>query len=560
LRRRRLPQSICREPSGAGPAGRLRLHWLGCLALGCGLGVILGAGGGGSPARAANKIEGYFEAEIAIEKNDTRWHFGPPSGNGIPKFYSELKYLAFPGDNLEAFIKLRAESNRDDDRTPFIDYYASPWLSAEGHLKMRGSRYEFWVFSRQNRFWINDEPLLSLVEDHKLKNDDWGPKSQGVRLDFWDTNFLAIKNLGGTIIYSDDGGTFNWGEGDIADGVDSWIVRLRHRAWSDRIQSGVTLLRKDWTDTSNEDYRNFFHLMNNRVYAADVAFTPRDLAPRGLIFGPLNLEQSRWTVEYALSETPFREEVFGEAGDNSYAFAAEVRDITLRKLIFHGWYYDFGEGFRDYLSGRFDNDRREFNRIQKHGELIWLLPAKAVTAKVTYDNYRKRTADEIGGGLRPATEWYAELYMEFKNGFKSKFAWKQWHGWDASAEVNDFFTYPDWFAEISVENFLAKIRLQARVRDAGTFRQVAAYGFDMNVNLTEQLKGYLRMLNVNEKTEARHTMFAQIKYDLGFGAEFFLEYGDAGQSDMIVWTDWFVEESNNDNFRDRVKLFMRAWF
>ncbi|MFH1843803.1 MAG: hypothetical protein ABIF77_11425 [bacterium] len=521
--------------------------------------------------RAANKIEGYYETEIAMERNDSKWHFGAPSSNGIPKHYAELKFLSFPADNFEAFVKLRAESNRDDDRTPEVDYYAPPWLIAEGHLKIRDDNYEAFLFSRQNRFWINSEPLLSLVEDHKLKNDDWGPKSQGVRLDFWDVQPALGLGFEGTVIYSDDGATYNWGGGDVADGTDSWIIRVMPKlANSDKFSGksggwgtgllGFTVLRKDWTNTSNPDYRDKHHLMHNSVYAVDLAYSPTGVKDTGMILGPLNFEQSRWTVEYAFSSTPFRETVFSEPSSNHYAFAAEFRNIQLSDVILHGWYYDFGENFRDYLSGRFDNDRREFNRQQKHAEAIWLVPRKAVTAKLVYDTHRKRTVDEIGGGLRPATEWYGELYVEFINGFKGKVAHKRYRGYDASAEINDFFTYPEWYAEVSVENFLAKIRLQVRIKDAGTFREITAYGFDMDVNITEKLKGYIRMLNVNEETEARHTMFAQLKYDLGFGAEFYFEYGDAGQSDNIVRTDWFVDEGNNDNLRDRLKLLVKTWF
>ena len=173
------------------------------------------------------------------------------------------------------------------------------------------------------------------------------------------------------------------------------------------------------------------------------------------------------------------------------------------------------------------------------------LPRKAITAKIAYDTYHKRFADEVGGGLRPTNEIYGELYMEFVKGFKARFAYKRWHGYDGSLEINDFYTYPDWFGEVSVENFLAKIRLQARVKDAGTFRQVTAMGFDMNVNLTEHLKGYLRALNVNEETEARNTLFAQLKYDLGMGSQIFFEYGDAGQSDNLAYTDWCIVEAKS---------------
>jgi hypothetical protein len=512
-----------------------------------------------APARAANKVEGYYEAEVSAQKDDGRWHFGSPGSNGMPKHYTELKFFSWPSENYEIFAKLRAESNRDDDRTSTVDYYTPPWLNGEGHLKIRRNKYEAYLFYRQNRFYINDEPLLRLVDDNKLKNDDWGPKAQAVRLDFWETDILGVPNLGGTIIVSDNGGTFSNNGVDVDNGDDSIIARLRHKAWNNRIETGLMYLRKDWTDTSRDDWRELLGLMYNNIYSFDLAFSPRNLVDTGLRLGPLNLEQSRWTTQIAYSQRPYHETVFGDSRHRARALAVEARDLHVGDLTLHGWYNDFGEDFRDYLSSRFD-DSREYNRVQKHGEAIWLVPGKAVTTKVIYDTYRKRVADEPGGGLRPAEEWYGEVYMEFINGFKARFAYRNWHGFDGSSEVNDFYTYPDWFGEISVENFLAKIRLQGRIHDAGTFRQVMIFGFDMNVNITERLKGYLRAMNVDEETEARHTMFAQLKYDIGWGSEIYFEYGDPGQSDNLAYTDWFVNESNNDNLRDRFKLLLKAWY
>ena len=267
----------------------------------------------------------------------------------------------------------------------------------------------------------------------------------------------------------------------------------------------------------------------------------------------------------AFSHRPYHEKVFDESRHRARAIAVEVRDIHVDDVTLHAWYNDFGEDFRDYLSYRFD-ETAEYNRVQKHAEAIWLVPKKAVTAKISYDTYRKRIADEPDGGLRQAREWYGELYMEFIKGFKARIAYKNWRGFDTDDEVRDFYTYPDWFGEVSVENFLAKIRLQGRVHDAGTFRQTTSFGFDMNVNITERLKGYLRAMNVDEETVARHTLFAQLKYDIGWGAEIYFEYGDAGQSDNLVYTDWFVAEYPQDqdvrnyNLRDRFKLLVKAWF
>lgn len=523
--------------------------------------ILLGfcmALGAAVPAKAINTVSGYYEAEVSAQKNDNKWHLGSPSANGIPQHKAELSFLTMPSDKFEAFARIRAESNRDDDRSPNVDYYAPPWFGGEGHIKIKQNKYEAYLFYRQNRFYINDEPLLRLVDDNKLKNDDWGPKAQGVRLDFWETDF-GLKNLGGTIIISDDGGTFTNGGVDVPNGDDNKIFRLRHKAWDGRIESAVMFLRKDWTDTSQENWRELMPLMNNDVFSFDVAFSPRNLITSGLRLGPINLEQSRWTTQMAWSKRPYDEHVFGASKTRARAIAVEERDIHIGDFTIHSWYNDFGEDFRDFMSSRFDNSDG-YNKIEKHAEVIWLVPRKSVTTKLIWDSQRKRVADEPGGGLRESTQWYGELYMEFINGFRTTFAYRDWHGYDKSLEVNDFTSYPDWFGEVSVENFLAKIRVQARIRDAGTFRQVTAYGFDLNVNLTERLKGYLRAMNVNEKTEARHTIFAQLKYDIGSGAEFFFEYGDAGQSDNLVNTDWFVQDGSDSNLSDRFKVLVKAWF
>ncbi len=527
---------------------RNRLVLLGCcLALGTAV-----------PAEAANKVEGYYEAEISAQRDDGNWHVGPPGANGMPRHYAELKFWSWPNDKFEIFGKIRAESNRDDDRSPTVDFYAPPWFNGEGHIKLRQNKYEAYLFYRQSRFYINDEPLLRLVDDNKLKNDDWGPKAQGIRFDFWEID-LGIKNLGGTFIVSDNGGTFSSSGVDIPNGDDNKIFRLRHKTWDGRIESAVMFLRKDWTDTSQDNWRDILSLMHNDIFSFDVAFIPRNLITTGLRLGPINLEQSRWTTEMAWSQRPYDEHVFGASRHRARAISVEERDIHVGDFTFHSWYNDFGEDFRSYMSSRFD-EGHEYNKIQKHAEIFWLVPRKSLTTKLIWDSQRKRVADEPGGGLRPSTEWYGELYMEFINGFKARFAYRNWHGYDSSLEVNDFISYPDWFGEVSVENFLAKIRLQGRIHDAGTFRQVTIFGFDMNVNLTERLKGYLRAMNVNEETEARHTIFAQLKYDIGWGAEFYFEYGDAGQSDNLVYTDWFVNEGSNDNLRDRFKLLVKAWF
>ncbi len=514
-----------------------------------------------APLLAVDKLEGFYETELSFQRIDNHWQFGPPGSEGMPRHYLELKYLSWPYKNLECFYKLRYQSNRDEYLTPEPEYKRPGLLAAEGHMKFNGDKWETYIFSRQNRFWINDEPLLNLVDQDKIKNDNWGPQSSGVRADIWSVDLWKIKGVGGTFIYFDDGGTFNWTDNPdslVADGTDNFIVRLRKKSFGDRLEFGSTFLRKDWTNTSVA--KKYLSDSYNQVLAFDVSFFPRQIRKNGLWVGPVSLENTSLISEYAVSRDPFQTETSEVRGKNNrYAFSTEVRNIRMSNLTVHAWYNDFGENFRDYMSRRFDEDQ-QFNRKQYHIEGSYLFPQKAVTATVSYDAYEKRFVNEEGGERRKTHEFYSELYIEFIKGFKGKIAYKQWHGFDAAAEVFDFYTYPNLFAELTVENELVKVRIQGRIRDFDTFREIFAYGYDMEFNATGKIKGYFRILNVNGKTDARSTVFAQIRYDIGYGAECFVEYGNAGQSEHLVNTDYFVNEGNHDRIDHTAKMFLRLYF
>jgi hypothetical protein len=513
-------------------------------------------------AHALSKFEGFYEAQLSLQRTGEQWQFGPYLGEGMPQHYFELKHLSFPFTDLESFFKLRAQSNYDEFQTAVPhEYKTPPFLAAEGHLKLRQQKWESFIFYRQNRSWLHDEPLLNLIDEDKLKNDNWGPQSSGIRADFWDVKLWKVHGLGGTLIYFDDGGTYNWTDDPsnaIADGTDNLIFRLRKNSFDNRLEIGASYLRKDWTNTSIA--REFRAKSFNDVISADIAFYPREIIETGLRLGPLNLENASFITEYAYSRDPFNTETIDvRSKKHQYAIATEVREIYLSHLIIHGWYNYFGENFRSYLSRRFDEDR-QFNRKQYHVEGILLMPKKAITITVAYDFHKKIFIDEEGGNFRPTHNLYTEAYVEFIKGFKGKIAYNRWHGFDASGEVFDFFTYPNLFAELSVENSVAKVRIQGRIRDFSTFREVFAYAYDMEFNATGKLKGYLRIMNVNEKTEARSTAFAQVRYDIGWGAEFFVEYGDPNQSNDMVNTDWFVNEGANNRIEQRVKMFLKIYF
>ena len=113
---------------------------------------------------ALSKFEGFYEAQLSLQKTGEHWQFGPHLGEGMPQHYFELKHLSYPYTDLESYFKMRAQSNFDEFLTSVPhEYKTPPFLATEGHLKMRRQTWESFIFYRQNRSWIHDEPLLNLV-------------------------------------------------------------------------------------------------------------------------------------------------------------------------------------------------------------------------------------------------------------------------------------------------------------------------------------------------------------------------------------------------------------
>jgi hypothetical protein len=114
--------------------------------------------------------------------------------------------------------------------------------------------------------------------------------------------------------------------------------------------------------------------------------------------------------------------------------------------------------------------------------------------------------------------------------------------------------------EVGGENKLVKIRTQFRIKDIGTDYEVRVYGFEANANLTERWKLYTRLLTVEEKTEARETVFAQLQYTGFQSAEFFLEFGDYSQSNDLANTDSFTSHGSSDTTKRLFKTFLRIYY
>jgi hypothetical protein len=470
----------------------------------------------------ATNLEGYTEAYLQLSGDSRVWRFDNP------QMLVEFRIKSSPWPNTEAFLKMQGLSNKWEN-----ERWENFFFLKEGHLKYRGSRVETYLFTGQDRFWIN-EPLLNVVSNDIVKDDDWGPKAQGVRVDFWDTWGLV-----GTAFYSDKGTSY-WqsvspdvpagNTSELADPTNSddfRAGRLKRPLFGNRILLGGTYARKDYGSGARE---------YDEVAAADFEVALGELASPLSPFGRVTLigeggkNLSGWTGD-----------------EDPYGWKLELRDVGVGPFTLVGSLYDYDDRF---YTGLARGDIADDNDYHGHYlQLNYRVPRKAINLK----GWRLRGKPHtFTTDRQPFEETGGEVYVEFVHGFIGKVEYKRWQDKNG--------TWPNVLFEIVGENKLVKVRTQYRIRDIGTKYELRVFGFEANTNLTDNWKFYSRLLMVDEKTEARETIFAQVQYTGWSSAEFFVEFGDWGQSNDLANTDWFVSHDNNDTTRRQFKAFMKLYY
>lgn len=461
----------------------------------------------------AARLEGYTEFFTQLDGNSRVWRLENP------QLLGELRLLSSPWGNTEAFIKLQALSNRWD-REKWENFL----FLKEAHIKFRGNNIEAYAFTGQDRFWLN-EPLLNMLSNDIIKDDDYGPKAQGLRLDFW-----GIKGFGGTCFYSDKSTQYpvTYRAGDSVSTDDFVAARLRKAFLKDRLTIGSTYGRKDYS-TGERNY--------DQVAGLDINIA------LGEVMGPLSRFGSFTFV--------------GEVGGNfsgwlsdktPIGWKAEVRDIGIGPLTLIANTYDYDDNF--YTLGLARGDVWDDNDYHGHYlQADYRIPRKAINLKGwRYRNKPHRFTTE----KKPFEETGGEVYVEFVHGFKARVEYKR--------HVNKDGIWPNAIFEVSGENNVVKIRTQFRIKDIDTNYEVRVFGFEANANLTEKWKFYTRLLLVDEKTEARETVFAQLQYTGWRNAEFFIEFGEWGQSNDLVNTEWFISHENSSTTSRVFKSFLRLYY
>lgn len=453
---------------------------------------------------AVTSLEGYYEAQTELNGQDRSW------GVSNPRHFFELRLRTAPWADVEGFLRLSAESNRWKDYRPYNVFFAN-----EGHVRMRWKNAEAVVFSQQNRFWFS-QPLLEIVHQDRIKDDDWGPRAQGARLDFW-----GLKGFSGVGFYSVK-----------RNGEDAFAMRVRKPLLRDRVVLGSTFANHNF-GTGEGDY--------DRAMAADIELALGELVKPLSRFGRLT-----WVTEAGKN-------ISGDwlkAIDDPlpYGFKTEIRDFSIGDFYNVASYQYYETNFYTGLSNReSDDDYRGY-----YVETNYRVPTKAINLKASRYDQRAFRYRDSRGQLWYKSQNLGEIYVEFVRGFTAKAEYRHYR--------DNNGTYPNFFFEVAGENRLARIRTQLRIKDIDTVYQLEAYGFEMSVNLTEQWKFYSRVMNVNVPTQSRQTVFFQLRYTGWSGGEAFAEFGNPGHSDYLVNDDDFVQWSSNADIERYFKLFLKMYY
>jgi len=496
------------------------------------------------PAWGVTSLEGYssFMAELRSSGGgDPSWDFGNP------EFEAELRLKMSPWRNVSSFLKFTAKSNRWDENLKATEFFFR-----EAHLQFRGEHAEAYIFGGQNRFWLN-EPLLEIVNQDNVKQDDWGPRAQGIRFDFWD-----VKGFTGAGFVSEKSDYFTKavstlpeGESDYYPGAapedtitsstdDFRALRVNRRLASDRVSLGSTYARKDYTRYGDGLYHGRTEDFDEAV-AFDAELALGDLLPPLSRFGRVT-----WATEVGRNTSGWLWDV---ETPRPNGFKTEVRDVRAGPIRLLGSLESYGLNF--YSPGLSSGSRQDLNDHTKYYlEAHYRVPTKSINLKGW--TWRAEPQHPDLTDKREQREWGSEAYVEFVHGFTGKVEYKVYENKDG--------VWPNLFCEVTGENRLVKLRTQFRIKDIDSDYELTAYGFEANVNLSDDWKFYTRVMNVDEGTESRQTAFAQLRY-LGWqGAEFFVEFGNPDQSNDIVNDGDFVNHDSGATTDKVFKAFVRIYY
>ena len=468
-------------------------------------------------------MEGFYEGQFGktYESDAFEWNMWDPN------FYLETRLYGNPINNSDFYIKFYANKDYEEGGRPLA-------ILSEGHIGFRQDRnnsgFSATLFTRESKYFWLDGSMLGIINTGIVNNDGNG---QGVRFDLWHT-----YNGSMTYVFSD----FSQGGGD-----DIHLFRYRQSLFKNKVNIGTSFQRKHYPMGSLKDY--------NQIIAHD-----------------LKIYAGRYYIatELAVSDVP-SESLITDLNNNyksddflksNIAIKSEIRGLRVGSpksgyWFFNPGFFSYGDTYRNYMGD---------NQSNNHGYWInsyYLVPQRAITLMLNYNQSEKMVPDTItvfSGSLYseqifdPTTNIYIGAYIEFVNGFKGKVAFnkkdEEWQG--------QLYKHYDFFSELSVENSLAKLLTQYKIKDSGEIWEKHITGIELSINLTDSWRFFTRGMITNDRVGSRYSMFTEIQYRVGGNTELYLQYGPSNWGQYgLVNDDGF---SSIGSMKKEVKLIIKGWF
>ena len=464
----------------------------------------------------AINMEGIYESQLgkAYESDAFKWNMWEPN------FYLETRFYGNPINNSSFYFKLNADQDYSESNQSLLVF-------SEGHVSYKiednnkGLNTTFFM-RESNPYWL-DGSMLGIINTGAINNDGNG---QGVRFDSWHPSLGSM-----TYVFSD----FSQGSGD-----DIHLLRYRKSLFNNKMNTGISYLRKHYFMAESYDY--------NQVIAYD-----------------LKVQKGRYyfSTEFAVSEVPSDLEITelnkeirkknilkSNIAMKTELFGLQIGKPELGYYFLNPGIFSYGHTYRNYMGNN------ESNRYGYWLNSYYLLPQRAITLTLNYSFSKKIITDSIpsAGIYDPIQNIYSEIYIEFINGFKGKISFnKKDENWQGKS-----YKHYDLLTEISVENNLAKLLGQFKIKDINEVWEKHIFGIELSVNLAEQWKFFNRGIIANDRAGSRYSIFTELQYKSSDNTELYLQYGPSywGQYGLVN-DDGFT---SSGEMKKEVKVIIKGWF
>ena len=468
-------------------------------------------------------MEGFYEGQFGktYESDAFEWNMWDPN------FYLETRLYGNPIDNSDFYIKFYADKDYEQSQQPLA-------VLSEGHISFRqdknGNGFSATLFTRESKHYWLDGSMLGIVNTGSVNNDGNG---QGARFDLWHARDGSM-----TYVFSD----FSQGGGD-----DIHLLRYRQSLLKNKVNAGIFFQRKYYSTGNQNDYNQVvahdLKISAGRYYFV-AEFSTSDVPSDSLIS---NLNNNYQTKDFFKS---------------NIAMKSEIKGLRIGSPKFGHWFltpgfFSYGNTYRNYMG---DNQSNSYGYWLNS---YYLVPQRAITLMLNYNQSQKMVPDTItvfSDSLYlkeifdPRTNIYAGVYIEFVNGFKGKITFnkkdEKWQG--------QIYKHYDFFSELSVENSLAKLLAQFKIKDLGEIWEKHIVGIELSVNLTEKWRFFTRGMIIDDRVGSRHSMFTELQYRTSNNTELYLQYGPSywGQYGLVN-DDGFA---SSGTMKKEVKLIIKGWF